>query len=1498
MNGCVIPHTPIAVDCWQRRLVHAKICFLTHMHTDHTQGLTSSWDQPIYCSEITRSLAIEHLNIKPCFLISIPVGQSTIIPLDDAGVETMTVTLIDANHCAGAVMLLFQGYFGCILHTGDFRYFNGMLDVPPFTKNIVINTLYLDNTYCDPRCEFPSRAEAIKKILNIIHDNRGKEVRIGLDKLGKEELLFEIAKDQGVPIFVEEKLRLEVAELLGHSGFFTRSQEDTYIKVFSRRSVNRRALMDLNRNVRPTIGILPSALYIGRTNPFEESDEIFVVPYSDHSSFSELKAFVAKLRPERIIPVVRKSGRKDEDLPDRSDMTIFANEMSSNAGPHIFDIPPTVREFMSGSSNNRNTPSLKRKASISYFNSRSKRPCGIVFSPEKQTAACVETDKVAVQEEANTSNQPHEDKDVVNQHHLPVDEASKMLQEERAPFDEEMSAKSLGDNEVDRSPGTPKQGKFSESQNLKLSGTPSKRVLQLKQSIIEHIQRMVESPSAVAVNPKEPRENASAVELPKDTEISFNKRNTDEINILPQSGNELHQKRDDDLPNLPEIEANKKLELPVNLDQPSEMQSELSSTEHTEALSDPNFTSCGSQTTSNDPETCDPLATVPRNSSIELGRHSEGIVENTSISKKTSNQCNPLEADVSVSESEKVFEPQANEAENILGKSEPQLVQQGVQSDVCNSPIGNGAQTKNGGSEMVSLDQPSEMQRELSSTEHTEALNDSNFTSCGSQTTSNGPETRDPLATVRRNSSIELGHSEGIVENTSISTKTSNECNPLEGDVSVSKSEKVVEPQANEAENILEKSEPQLVQQDVQSDVCNSPIGNDARTENGESKMVSLDQPNEMQRELSSTEHTEALNDSNFTLSGSQTTSNNPPETRDPLATVRRNSSIERISELGHSEGIVENTSISTKTSNQCNPLEADVSVSKSEKVVEPQANEAENILGKSEPQLVQQDVQSDVCNPPIGNDARNENGESKMVNLDQPGEMQSELSSTEHTELLNNSNFTSCGSQTRSNDSETRDPLATMRRNSSIELGRHSEGIVEDTSISTKTSNQYNLLEADVSVSESEKIVEFQANEPENILGKSEPQLVQQGVQSDVCNSPINEHSKMAAGDFQFPDNSSPVVHSKPDDLTRDTVEHQSQPGLQDSLKALTNGKIGVAKTNRKNDLPLNEICSAQKLDKAASNGDYLKVSQKVDSLNAEQRKQHNLDDVFSSEEAKQQTLNDSLTEVFASRGEKSTEKSEGLGIRIAEEEKLHTLNDNTTQVLGEQTVTLNKEVSREQKANESLTWHDLKGLPADEKRKLETLNELNRAQVCEPENNKNGEQCKLNMVSGTRDFSSRSEDNVTNEEELAVPVPEANMQLILRVLDSQEGAKTSIRVLEEDDIGLATLDRFCNVKDSEGCDSKDIDVYLRILNKTGRPLGIEVDSTEQLVGNLTSSGSTQVHCLTSQALQETAAELVQRQPISNPAPNSRKKRRKLTGIYREILSRKPTRTRDNYPK
>lgn len=52
------------------------------------------------------------------------------IYLDETKREGITVLLMDACHCPGAVMFLFKGSFGTVLHTGDFRYHPDMLKHP------------------------------------------------------------------------------------------------------------------------------------------------------------------------------------------------------------------------------------------------------------------------------------------------------------------------------------------------------------------------------------------------------------------------------------------------------------------------------------------------------------------------------------------------------------------------------------------------------------------------------------------------------------------------------------------------------------------------------------------------------------------------------------------------------------------------------------------------------------------------------------------------------------------------------------------------------------------------------------------------------------------------------------------------------------------------------------------------------------------------------------------------------------------------------------------------------------------------------------------------------------------------------------------------------------------------------------------------------------------------------------------------------------------------
>ena len=79
--------------------------------------------------------------------------------------QDLKVTFHEANHCPGAVMILFKGPKGTVLHTGDFRFKESMLEN---LKNQIIDYLYLDNTFATTDEEFPSQEEAFEKLYSII----------------------------------------------------------------------------------------------------------------------------------------------------------------------------------------------------------------------------------------------------------------------------------------------------------------------------------------------------------------------------------------------------------------------------------------------------------------------------------------------------------------------------------------------------------------------------------------------------------------------------------------------------------------------------------------------------------------------------------------------------------------------------------------------------------------------------------------------------------------------------------------------------------------------------------------------------------------------------------------------------------------------------------------------------------------------------------------------------------------------------------------------------------------------------------------------------------------------------------------------------------------------------------------------------------------------------------------------------------------------------------
>ncbi|GER48201.1 DNA cross-link repair protein pso2/snm1 [Striga asiatica] len=305
----------ISVDKWASG---SQAYFLTHLHADHTSGLSSSWRRGLlYCSRLTAKLLpckfpgfdlslLRVLDIGPWYSLSLTLISS-------GSASTVYVKAIDAHHCPGSVMYLFRGEFGCKLYTGDFRWEktgvrveNAKSMLLDALKNDTLDVLYLDNTYCNPMYTFPSREVVAQQVVDIIKSHPNHDVVIGIDSLGKEDLLLYIAHTLDIKIWVWPE-RLQIMHLLGFHKNFTTQTSLTRVRAVPRYSFSTETLESLNA-IRQTIGIMPSGLpwatksYSG--NGKMSHEHIFVVPYSDHSCFPEIQEFVELLRPVNIRSIV------------------------------------------------------------------------------------------------------------------------------------------------------------------------------------------------------------------------------------------------------------------------------------------------------------------------------------------------------------------------------------------------------------------------------------------------------------------------------------------------------------------------------------------------------------------------------------------------------------------------------------------------------------------------------------------------------------------------------------------------------------------------------------------------------------------------------------------------------------------------------------------------------------------------------------------------------------------------------------------------------------------------------------------------------------------------------------------------------------------------------------------------------------------------------------------------------------------------------------------
>ncbi|KAL5206864.1 hypothetical protein ABZP36_035073 [Zizania latifolia] len=317
---CCIPGTPFRVDAF--RYLRGDCChwFLTHFHVDHYQGLTKSFCHgKIYCSSVTASLV--H------YKIGIPWDRLHVLPLNEKiTIAGVNLTCFDANHCPGAVIILFEPPNGkAVLHTGDFRFSSEMAN-NPVLRTSHINTLILDTTYCNPRYDFPSQETVIQFVIEAIQAeafNPKTLILIGSYTIGKERLFMEVARLLQKKIYVgAAKLqilkRLDLPQEIMH--WFTANEAESHIHVvpmWTLASFKRMKYLSTQYADRfdLIVAFCPTGWSFGKGRKkapgrkWQQGTIVrYEVPYSEHSSFTELQEFVRFISPEHIIPSVNNDG--------------------------------------------------------------------------------------------------------------------------------------------------------------------------------------------------------------------------------------------------------------------------------------------------------------------------------------------------------------------------------------------------------------------------------------------------------------------------------------------------------------------------------------------------------------------------------------------------------------------------------------------------------------------------------------------------------------------------------------------------------------------------------------------------------------------------------------------------------------------------------------------------------------------------------------------------------------------------------------------------------------------------------------------------------------------------------------------------------------------------------------------------------------------------------------------------------------------------------------
>ena len=310
-----IPGTSFTVDAFSYGIIpDCTAYFLSHFHSDHYMGLRKSFSSSLFCTQTTANLMKAKIGVSSTHIHPLSLNTPHVV-------EGVEVLFLDANHCPGSVIILFSTPDGKHhLHTGDFRGHPKMECYEALLGLDVLDTLYLDTTYINPIYTFPPQEEVVSHAAtlckNALKSDSNTLILVGSYLVGKERMYLGIADSLDCKICVSKsKLTLlncyEWPELKSR---LTTDSQASKLHVVKISSLTIQAIKQFMERlpsytsvlaIRPTGWAFKKNQLLTQIKPIRYYNiTIYDLPYSEHSSYNELRRFVKFVRPKKVVPTV------------------------------------------------------------------------------------------------------------------------------------------------------------------------------------------------------------------------------------------------------------------------------------------------------------------------------------------------------------------------------------------------------------------------------------------------------------------------------------------------------------------------------------------------------------------------------------------------------------------------------------------------------------------------------------------------------------------------------------------------------------------------------------------------------------------------------------------------------------------------------------------------------------------------------------------------------------------------------------------------------------------------------------------------------------------------------------------------------------------------------------------------------------------------------------------------------------------------------------------